>query len=84
MDGLLAHLPMDGVRLVNVTLTCTPEALTERIRRDISAGLREESAIGRALSDLPLYGAVCTVKLDTTRLTPAQAAERVMTAGEEL
>ena len=82
VDGILSRLPLESVRVVNVSLICTPEVLMERIRRDIAAGLRDESTILRALSYLPLYDAVQSVKLDTTALSAAETAEKIRKIGE--
>ena len=82
IDDILSRLPVEGIRVVNISLTCTPDALTERIRRDIAAGLRDESVIARALSYLPLYDAVQSVKLDTTALSAAEAADQIRKIGE--
>ena len=82
VDGILSRLPLESVRVVNVSLICTPEVLMERIRRDIAAGLRDESTIVRALSYLPLYDAVQSVKLDTTALSAAETAEKIRKIGE--
>ena len=84
IDGLLARLPMDGVRFVNISLTCTQETLASRIEQDVIAGLRDKSAIQRSLSYLPLYGSVDSIKLDTTELSPAEAAEQIIRTGDSL
>ena len=84
IDGLLARLPMDGVRFVSISLTCTVEALATRIGQDVAAGLREESAIRHSLAYLPLYRAVDSIKLDTTALSPAEAAEQIIRTGDSL
>ena len=84
IDGLLARLPMDGVRLVNISLTCTPEALAARIGRDVAAGLRDANCINRALAYLPLYDHVQSVKVDATGLHPAEIAEQIIHTGETL
>lgn len=84
IDGLLARLPMDGVRFVSLSLTCTPEALTARIAQDVAAGLRDASTVSRALAYLPLYEAVDSIKLDTTALSPAEAAEQIINTGDTL
>ncbi len=84
VDGILSRLPLESVRVVNVSLICTPEVLMERIRRDIAAGLRDERAIQRALSYLPLYDAVQSVKLDTTALSAAETAEKIRKIGETI
>jgi len=84
IDGLLACLPMDGVCFVNISLTCTQETLASRIEQDVIAGLRDKSAIQRSLSYLPLYGSVDSIKLDTTELSPAEAAEQIIRTGDSL
>ena len=84
IDGLLARLPMDGVCFVNISLTCTQETLASRIEQDVIAGLRDKSAIQRSLSYLPLYGSVDSIKLDTTELSPAEAAEQIIRTGDSL
>lgn len=77
IDGLLARLPMEGVRFVNISLYCTPGALESRIRRDVAAGLREESVLPRALAYLPLYRAVNSIKVDTTSLKATDIASHI-------
>ena len=82
IDDILSRLPLENVRVVKLSLTCTPDALMARIRRDIASGLRDESAIPRALSYLPMYGDVQSVKLDTTTLSAAEAAEKYAKLGK--
>lgn len=82
IDDILAKLPLEGVRVVSISLVCTPDALTDRIRRDIAAGLRENSVLERALSYLPLYAEVQSVKVDASALTIAETAEEIRKIGE--
>ena len=82
IDDILSRLPLEDVRVVNVSLTCEPEVLAGRIRRDIATGLREASAVDRAMSYLPLYGAVKSVKVDTTALFAAEVAAKIRNTGE--
>ena len=82
VDDILSSLPLDGVRVMSFSLTCMPDALMARIRRDIAAGLRDESAVSRALSYLPLYETVQSIKLDTTAISASEAAEQIRNIGE--
>ena len=82
VDDILSRLPLEGVRVMNISLTCTPDSLMVRIRRDIDAGLRDESAVSRALSYLPLYETVHSIKLDTSVLSAAETAEQIRNIGE--
>ena len=82
IDDVLLRLSLDSVRVVSLTLMGTPDVLTERIRRDIAEGLRDESAVSRALSYLPLYDRVKSFKVDTTGLSAKEIAEQIRTIGE--
>ena len=82
IDDILSRLQLEGVRVVSVSLICTPEVLTEHIRCDIDAGLRDESSIARALSYLPLYDEVKSIKVDTSVLSAAETAEQIRNIGE--
>ena len=82
VEDILSRLPMDGVRVVSVSLLCAPEQLSQRIRADIVAGLRDESAVSKALSYLPLYDMMKSFKVDTTGLSAKEIAEQIRTIGE--
>ena len=67
LDGLLSRLDVRDCRVQAVSL----------IESDVRAGRREPGALERSLSYLPLYAILRTEKLDVSRLTPAEAAERL-------
>lgn len=73
-DAVLEGLDTGGWRVVHVSLVCAPETLRRRLEEDVRRGLRSPDVIGRALDYLPLYDALEVPRLDTTGLTPAQAA----------
>ena len=77
IDGLLARLPLRDVQVIAVSLVCTSDALAARIGRDVAAGLRTPDVLARSLSRLPLYDALNTARLDTTRLTPEETARAI-------
>ena len=81
INDILSRLMLDGVRVVNVSLVCAPEVLSERIRCDVAAGLREADAVDRALAYLPLYDAVQSVKVDTNPLSVAETADQIRIIG---
>lgn len=78
LDELLSRLPTDGVSVTAVSLICTPEALAARIGADVASGLRTPDVLPRSLARLPLYDALRTVKLDTTCLSPEEAARAIL------
>ena len=60
-----------------VTLTASREALAARVEKNIGAGLRGADAVARALRYREAYAwAPCVV--DTTRLSPGEAAQAVL------
>ena len=43
-----------------------------------------KTAVSRSLAYLPLYEAVDSIKLDTTKLSPAEAAQQILRTGDTL
>ena len=74
-EEILARLNLEGVRVVQISLTCSERTLLKRLEGDISAGLRKRDVCARAAAYLPLYAALPAIKVETDRLTPRQAAE---------
>ena len=79
-EELLSRLDTGGCAVVKTALTCSPEALTARLERDVAAGLRAPDALERSLAYLPLYGALGVRLLDTTALTPEETAYAILEA----
>ena len=75
IDDVLRDLP--ECRVVSISLVCSEDALARRLAKDISTGLRQPDILARSAARLPLYQALDTEKLDTTDLSPAEAARRV-------
>ena len=77
IDDLLSCLDTSGCQVRAISLVCSEKELRSRLERDVSAGTRQPDVIDRSLARLPLYDRLATEKLDTTNLTPEQAAERI-------
>ncbi|MGI6256282.1 MAG: AAA family ATPase [Acutalibacter sp.] len=82
LDELLARLPLEGVKVVAVSLLARPETLRQRIGKDVEVGLRTWDVLERSLQRLPLYEGLSTEKLWVDQLTPRHAAERLAAMGE--
>lgn len=78
IDELLARLPLDSCKVIPVSLVCDAAALTNRLQKDIDAGLRTPDVIERSLARLALYGALNTRKIDTTSMTIAETAQAIL------
>ena len=78
IDTILSRLPLEGVEIINISLLASPEALRTRLERDMADGRRpRDGVVERSLAYLPLYEKLNTWKLDTTRLTPEEAAAQI-------
>ncbi len=74
LDAVLDGLDTQDCLVRVVYLTCTPEALQQRLQQDVAAGLRTQDVIGRSLARLQKIQALAQKKLDTTDLSAEQAA----------
>lgn len=77
IDDILSALNASGVKVVNISLICTTQALESRLRGDIQSGLRMADVVERAMERLKCYAALDTIKIDTTQLTVQQVAEKI-------
>ena len=73
-DDLLSRLPLAGVEVVEVALTCSPDCLRQHFAADGRDMARVEASIAR----LPLYQKLRAHKLDVTGLSPEQSAQRLL------
>lgn len=75
LDELISKLHTDGCHLHVFTLDCSPEALTQRLNKDIQAGVRSSDILNRTLPRLSLYKNMDTTHLDVSQISAAQAAQ---------
>lgn len=78
LDDILSRLNTDNCRLLCISLLCSPEALTARLNKDISAGLRQPDVLPRSLARIPLYQKLNTIKIDVSWLSAEKAAEEIL------
>lgn len=77
IDDFLARLPLKNVEVITVSLLCDPNTLTRRLEKDIDEGIRTPDVIARSLDRLPMYNALRTIKLDTSRMTSHETAQAI-------
>ena len=77
MNELLSRLDTADCRVKRISLLCDAPTLCTRLQGDVDAGLRQAEVIARSLDYLPLYDALDTEKIDTTGLSPEEAARRI-------
>lgn len=78
MDEMLSRLDTQGCKVHLISLICHPDTLTERLIKDIRAGIRTEDVLERSLERLPLYEGLNTTKVDVSNITAEEAAEHII------
>ena len=81
-DEVLAGLCLQDVRVLQISLVCSPEALTKRLEGDIAKGIRQRDILDRSIPRLKHYDSLNTLRIDTTALTPVQVAEQIRLKGK--
>ena len=74
LDEILSRLDTRGWHVTAVSLTCSEEALRQRLGKDIRAGIRNPQVLERSIARLPLYRNLGTVLMDTTDLDAGAVA----------
>lgn len=77
VEDVLGRLDLADARFSLFTLTAAPQALEERLRRDIAAGKRSPDVLERSLKRLPLYEGMNSRKIDVSAISSRKAAELV-------
>ena len=78
IDEILSRISPGGFEVCCISLVCSKKELTARLKKDVAAGIRDESVIGRSLKRLPLYSRLNTVQIDTTGLSADETAEAIL------
>ena len=79
IDAILSGL--DAGAWTARSLTADGESLGRRLAADIGRGVRTQEALERGLARLPLYGALDTVKIDTSGKTPEAVCGEIARLG---
>ena len=77
IDSILSRLETQECNVRTISLTCSSDALTERLQKDIDRGVRHPGDMARSVDRLSMYQKLRTVKLDVSNLSPEEAAERI-------
>ena len=78
IDNILSHLNLQEVNVCSISLITDEKTLTERLEKDISAGIRTPDVIKRSIPRIPLYENLHTIKIQTVGKTPDDVAKEIM------
>ena len=77
IDDILSHLDLTNCDVKTISLICRGNALVERLKKDIKAGVRQEDVLSRSIERLPLYDTLNTQKIDVSDLSIKEIVEMV-------
>ena len=78
IDQILSRLDTQGCKVHLISLICSPDALRERLAKDIHAGIRTEDVLKRSRERIPLYEKLNTTKVDVSNITAEEAADYII------
>lgn len=78
IDEIISRLDVQGCNVQLVSLVCSTEALSERLIKDVNAGIRTKDILPRSLERNPLYEKLNTTKVDVSNITAEQAADFII------
>lgn len=70
--------PRNAFNTYRFTLTCSKEALKNRVRCDIAAGLREQGAEKRSIARLRLYDHMDSQKIDNSLISAEDVSTEII------
>ncbi len=77
ISDLLACLEGTEYKLYKFTLSCSEQALEERLQDDVNNNIRESDIIRRSLERLKLYEKMDTTKIDVSNISAQEAAKQI-------
>ncbi len=84
IDDILERVDTEDCEVYLFSLVCSEQELVHRIQSDIDSGRRKDDGIKeRALSRLPMYEELDTVKIDTTCMTAKETAEHIIAISDK-
>lgn len=77
IDQIVSCLDTRGSHVIAVSLIASEQELTQRLQKDVTAGIRTPDVIARSVQRIPLYQRLHTVKVDTSGKSAAEVAQEI-------
>ena len=77
IDAILSGLDTANCRVLAVSLLCSEQELTQRLQKDVAAGIRTPDVIERSVQRIPLYQNLDTIKVNTSGKNAAEVAQEI-------
>ena len=77
LDTILSGLDTANSRVIAISLLCSEQELTQRLQKDVTAGIRTSDVIERSVQRIPLYRKLNTIKVNTSGKSAAEVAQEI-------
>ena len=77
IDDILSRLDVGETEVKTISLIASEKAITARLEKDVTAGIRTPDVIERSIARIPLYEKLDTLKIDTNEKTADAVAEEI-------
>ena len=77
IDDILSRLDVGEAEVKTISLIASEKAITARLEKDVTAGIRTPDVIERSTARIPFYKKLNTVKIDTDEKTVDAVAEEI-------
>ena len=77
IDAIISGLDTANCRVLTVSLLCSEQELTQRLQKDVAAGIRTPDVIERSVQRIPLYQNLDTIKVNTSGKNAAEVAQEI-------
>ena len=77
IDTIISGLDTANSRIIAVSLLCSEQELTQRLQKDVTAGIRTPDVIERSVQRIPLYQKLNTIKVNTSGKSAAEVAQEI-------
>ena len=77
IDAIISGLDTANCRVLAVSLLCSEQELTQRLQKDVAAGIRTPDVIERSVQRMPLYQNLDTIKVNTSGKNAAEVAQEI-------
>ena len=78
IDNILSKLDTINCDVKLISLVCNAESLTQRIKKDITNGIRQRDVLERSINRIKLYEKLNTVKVDVSDISAEEASNIIL------
>ena len=77
IDTIISGLNTANSRIIAVSLLCSEQELTQRLQKDVTAGIRISEVIKQSIQRISLYRSLNTIKVNTSGKSAAEVVKEI-------